>query len=293
MIIVASLLTGCSISLRGERIAETAMPLTPSRAAVAIPDMLMPSSPGIRVKSTDGAVIDYSNAHDGYVTVRVLEYTLKRVKVLITGPDGTRYVYNLAPNGMYEVFPLTAGDGEYIVGVFEQVTGEKYAMVISTTVDVILFNEFAPFLRPNQLVNYNRDSQAIKKAAELTADADSLISRIATIYNFVVNNINYDIALAENVQAGYLPDIDAVLARKKGICLDYAALMAAMLRSQGIPTKLVVGYSGNALHAWVSVYSEEEGWMLMDPTFSATGNKNRKAMMFIGDGANYQALYQY
>ena len=47
----------------------------------------------------------------------------------------------------------------------------------------------------------------------------------------------------------------------KGICFDYASLMAALLRSQGIPTKLVVGYSGDAYHAWISVYLDEIGWV--------------------------------
>ena len=41
-----------------------------------------------------------------------------------------------------------------------------------------------------------------------------------------------------------LPSVDETLKTKKGICFDYAALMTAMLRSQGIPTKLEIGYQG-------------------------------------------------
>ena len=61
--------------------------------------------------------------------------------------------------------------------------------------------------------------------------------------------------------------------------------MAAMLRSQGIPCKLVVGFAGDVYHAWISVWSPDQGWVegtiyfdgvdwqLMDPTFaSTTGN---------------------
>ena len=33
--------------------------------------------------------------------------------------------------------------------------------------------------------------------------------------------------------------------------------MTGMLRSQGIPSKLVVGYAGTAYHAWISVWTEE------------------------------------
>ena len=81
--------------------------------------------------------------------------------------------------------------------------------------------------------------------------------------------------------------------------------MAAMLRSQNVPTKLVVGYSGSIYHAWISVYSEETGWVdgaiyfdgttwkLMDPTFASSGNQSKQIMEYIGNGANYSAKYFY
>lgn len=98
-------------------------------------------------------------------------------------------------------------------------------------------------------------------AAELTAGMTDNLEKVQTIYDYVVQNISYDRLLAAKVQSGYLPDIDQVLAKKKGICFDYAALMSAMLRSQEVPTKLVVGYTGSVYHAWINVYSEEEGWI--------------------------------
>ena len=94
---------------------------------------------------------------------------------------------------------------------------------------------------------------------------------------------------------------DAVMQRKKGICFDYAALMTAMLRSQGIPTKLVFGYTG----AWILVYSTQAGWVdtassfsknaqkLMDPTFASTGRSSKSILAYIGNSANYTAKYYY
>ena len=96
-----------------------------------------------------------------------------------------------------------------------------------------------------------------------------------------------------------------VLAQKKGICFDYAALMTAMLRSQDIPTKLVVGYTGNLYHAWINVYLEGQGWVdnviyfdgnswkLMDPTFASSGGQSQEIMQYIGTGSNYKAKYSY
>ena len=95
------------------------------------------------------------------------------------------------------------------------------------------------------------------------------------------------------------------MASGKGICFDYAALMAAMLRSQNVPVKLVVGYTGGAYHAWINVYSEKDGWIegkvyfdgkewkLMDPTFASSGKSSDNIMAYIGNGSNYTAKYLY
>ena len=168
-----------------------------------------------------------------------------------------------------------------------------------------LTDEFAPFLRPNQYVNFTEDSQAVALAAELTAGMTDNLEKVQAVYDYVVNNITYDRVLAANVKSGYLPDVDEVLSKKRGICFDYAALMSAMLRSQQVPTKLVVGYTGKVYHAWINVYSETEGWVdgiiyfdgstwkLMDPTFASSNNSSEAIMKYIGNGANYQAKYLY
>lgn len=111
---------------------------------------------------------------------------------------------------------------------------------------------------------------------------------MAAVYDFVIQNITYDKQLAATVQSGYLPVLDSVLEKKTGICFDYAALMTGMLRSQGVPCKLVVGYAGTAYHAWISVWSEKDGWIdgvvyfdgtswqRMDPTFAANGKPEQR-----------------
>ena len=89
-----------------------------------------------------------------------------------------------------------------------------------------------------------------------------------------------------------------------GICFDYASLMTALLRSQHIPTKLEVGYSGEAYHAWISVYLDEVGWVdniiefdgkdwsLMDPTLAAS-NSADSVKKYFGDGSNCTVKYSY
>jgi hypothetical protein len=291
--------------LDDEDIIDISPEMIPLTAAPAIFSIPVPASPGTNVKKNDKAVIDYSNSKDGYITAKYIPGTTKAIKVMIKGPSGAQYQYNLKPGGVFEVFPLSDGNGQYTLGVYEQVDGSKFATAVTAAVDVTLTNEFAPFLRPNQYVNYSKDSETVKKAGGLIKDSKNVIDKVSAVYNFVIKNLEYDKEKAKNVKSGYLPDVDAVLKAGKGICFDYAAVMTAMLRSQGIPTKLVIGYTGEIYHAWLSVYSSETGWVnsvvqfdgkgwkLMDPTFAATGNQSSEIMKYIGDGKNYTAKFIY
>ena len=66
-------------------------------------------------------------------------------------------------------------------------------------------------------------------------------------------------------QSGYVPDLDAMLEKKMGICFDFAALMGALLRSQGIPTQMVMGYADITYHAWNNILIDGE-WVRYDAT---------------------------
>ena len=85
----------------------------------------------------------------------------------------------------------------------------------------------------------------------------------------MVGNFTYDLERAKSVQSGYLPDVDAVLAEKKGICFDYASVMTAMLRSQNIPCTLTKGYAGSSYHAWNKV-NVSGNWYQIDMTYAVT-----------------------
>ena len=189
--------------------------------------------------------------------------------------------------------------------MFENTSGTKYATVLTASFPVALEDEFAPFLRPNQYVNYQGAENTIAQAAELTQGLSDPLEKVGKVYDYVVETLHYDKEKAASVKSGYLPVLDEVLAEKQGICFDYAALMAGMLRSQGVPCKLVVGYAGSAYHAWISVWTEETGWVdgviffdgttwqRMDPTFASSGNSSESIMEYIGDGSNYTAKYLY
>lgn len=260
---------------------------------------------GVTVYSNAKAAIDASNLAEGYLLVKYTGGKDVKIKVQITRDGGTTYTYNLDNKGAAEIFSLTEGDGDYTVKVYENTTGAKYAQAYSTTVTMKLRNQFLPFLYPNQFVSYTEGSAVVKKAAELTKSDTTDLARIQRIYDFVTQSFSYDYELAKTVQSGYLPDVDKVLAAKKGICFDYAAVMAAMLRSRNIPCKLVVGYAGTIYHAWIDVYIEGVGWVdkviyfdgvtwtLMDPTFVSSGNHSDSIMTYVTTDSNYTAKYIY
>ena len=267
--------------------------------------ILEPVASGVKVLSNEKAIIDVSNAKDGYIMAAYKQPTDKKLKLRITGPDKVVYTYNLNQKGKYEVFPLSGGEGNYSIAVYENVSGNKYATAYSTTMTVMLTDEYAPYLRANQYVNYQADSEVVKKAAELVKDKPKSLDKIAAVYQYTVTTLTYDKEKAKTVQSGYLPDVDQVLAEQKGICFDYAAVMTAMLRSQGIPTRLVVGYAGDVYHAWINtfipqtgwiegvIYFDGETWKMMDPTFASSAKQSKQIMEYIGNGSNYTAKYLY
>lgn len=261
-------------------------------------------APGTAVEENDQCIIDYSNMSDGYVMVKYKESTNKTIKAQVEGPQGDTYTYTLR-SGSFEVLPLTEGDGEYKITVFLNIEGTSYATVASTSQSVKLSDQFAPYVRPNQYVNYSASTKVVKKAASLTKGASTDLAKVKKIYNYVIKTYHYDKAKANSVQTGYLPDLDKLYNKKKGICFDYAAIMTAMLRSQEVPTKLVVGYTGKTYHAWINVYSKKKGWVtgaiyfngkkwkLMDPTYASTSKSSDSIMKYIGNGKNYKAKYSY
>lgn len=73
---------------------------------------------------------------------------------------------------------------------------------------------------------------------------------------------------------------DFLFNSKQGFCEHYAAAFTVLMRSAGIPARIVAGYQGGEVntlgnylvvrqhhaHAWTEVWLEDEGWIRIDPT---------------------------
>ena len=265
----------------------------------------IPTAPGINVETDGIAVIDYSNMQDGYIIAGYNEKSEHELKIIVTPPNGDQYIYALGDMGKEEIIPLTEGDGEYQIKIYQRIDDDHHQRLFETTIIVKLTERFAPFIRPNQFVNYTQESHLVRVASELTKDAENTYEMIDAIYIYVADNFEYDYDLAKSVQNGYLPNLDRVLDRKKGICIDYAALVTAMLRSQGIPTMLEIGYYGEEYHAWISVHCEENGWIenryhhngedwsMMDPTLASGERAAHMSRKEARDDAKYEVMFNY
>lgn len=284
--------------------AEISMEITTvSVAEVVIPEIKTPLASGTDVMTAETAEVDFGNAADGYISA-VYKGKSAQAKLRIKCGD-LQYDHDLAANGTREFFPLM-GSGSYTVKVYEQVSGKNYAEILSGSFEASVKSETLTYLYPNKYVNFGNGSDCVKKAAEVCAGAGDDVDRIAAIFEYIADNISYDKELAATVKSGYIPDPDKTLAAGKGICFDYASLFAAMCRSQGIPTRLVIGYAEpNIYHAWNEVYTEETGWItpelflkkkgynIADATFYAGNSDKEKIAGYISDDGNYSAMYRY
>ncbi len=212
----------------------------------------LPLPSGENVIYEGDLVLDTSNCDQGYIMAMHAPHD-NGLKVRISCGKAS-LSYDFFANGEYEVFPLQLGNGNYKIEVFQQVSGRKYKPLMDTTLEVNIADETLPFTIPNQYVNYNADSDAVIKSIELCHGLESDWEKYQAIYRYMATHMTYDFDKARKVSTGYLPVVDDVLYEQKGICFDLAALMATMLRTQGIPTQLVIGYADKIYHAWNLVY---------------------------------------
>ncbi len=266
--------------------------------------VITPQASGKKVEQNAEMIIDYSNASSGYVMVKYLTNTDKKLKAQVHTPNGVTYTYTLKAE-QWAAFPFSEGNGNYKVTVYKNISGTSYATVGSATVSVSLTDSMLPFLTSNQYVDYTESTKCVKQANKICKKKKDELEKVKAVYDWTLKRFTYSTLKAKTVESGYLPDLDKVYDSKKAICFDYAATMTAMLRSQGIPTKLVIGYSGSVYHAWIDVYTEKSGWItgviyfdgkkwsLMDPTYADTAKSDEKVKEYVGDSSNYQVKYVY
>ena len=231
--------------------------------AIAI-GLNLPEASGKTVKKDGKLTIDCSHMDQGYIMVKGKQSS-KRLKVQIS-TAGAKLNYDLNGEGNYEVFPLQFGSGKYQVALFENAGGKTYAKEGTVKLNVKMPDELSCFLYPNQYVSYDENTACVQYATEMCKDMTDQSEIYKAVCNYVTGNFVYDFIKSVTVKPGQLPQIDECWNTKMGICQDLSAMTCAMLRSQGVPARLMIGTVGaNTYHAWVvAVVNGEEKFF--DPT---------------------------
>lgn len=230
---------------------------------LASAEALWPEGSKSGQKTSEKLKVDATNISQGYFMAAVTSKTKHRLKLRVEMGD-TTLTYDLNSDGDFEVFPLQLGSGKYSVSLWENVSGKKYSSAGKINLKVELTDENAAFLYPNQYLNYTQLSDAVAAAEKLCAGKSQKDS-YKLIRKYIIENFAYDFVKAVTVKAGTLPDIDGTYKKRMGVCQDLSAVMICMLRTQGIPAKLMIGYADKNYHAWtVAIIEGKE--VFFDPT---------------------------
>ncbi len=215
-----------------------------------------------------------------------------------------QYIYSKSALPDYESFPLQLGDGNYSVKFYENTVDTKYKVIYNKSAYVDVTSETDLYLISNQQVKWTATDDAIVYAKSLI-NSQAVMKGVATlsnrqkldvIYQYIIKNMTYDYEKIKTLNSDYVPDIDVILAAKKGICFDYSVLFASMLRSQGIPSKLIKGYSTttDVYHAWNEVYlADEKRWIIIDTTYDAYMAQHKQKYNMEKALADYTKKYEF
>jgi len=142
-----------------------------------------------------------------------------------------------------------------------------------------------------------------KFAAYLQSQYKDPSEGLRTLYSWIRNNISYskDSAMYFNCSVDHNSKIAATLRRRKGVCENFAALLADVGHRLGINTYVVHGYAAyvdkntDNSHSWVAVQQQGE-WYLCDPTWDAQSASEKYYMVepsaFIQTHIPFDPLWQ-
>ena len=214
---------------------------------------------------------------------------LKREKLIhyrvLMEPIGTN-VFFLAPwarsvNGEYRI--LTADPGGAVFDFDTQHAINRYEATsdIETPLPAELrtaSNDFPRQVTHDYLQLPVVDPRIPRLAAQVTSAADNNYDKAIALQNYLRTRFAYTLQLPQKQVSDPLANF--LFERKQGHCEYFASAMAVMLRTIGIPSRVVNGFrsdefndlTGNYVirakdaHAWVEAYFPGYGWQTFDPT---------------------------
>ncbi len=126
------------------------------------------------------------------------------------------------------------------------------------------------------------DPRIPRLAQQVTATADNNYDKALALETYLRTHFGYSLQLSRKLP--HDPLANFLFERKQGHCEYFASSMAVMLRSLGIPSRVVNGFRGaefndltsqyvvraSNAHSWVEAYFPNSGWVAFDPTPGAS-----------------------
>ena len=146
------------------------------------------------------------------------------------------------------------------------------------------------------------DPRIPRLAEQIVGSAANNYDKAATLERYLRTHYGYTLQLPQSVPEDPLANF--LFERKQGHCEYFAASMAVMLRTLGIPSRMVNGFrsaefndvTGNYVvrakdaHAWVEAYFPGYGWQTFDPTPASIGGTPEgwgRAMLYLDAAASF------
>lgn len=272
----------------------TARSASTNSAAKALPKGMEPRS-DVPEATTPVVEVDNDNAR---LMIRYKANDGSGYMVRITAADGSYEDCTLYAINADEYFPLSKGNGAYEIMVLRVLGNGKAQVAYKTSVTLKAKDKNAAFLSSNYLVNWEGATDAQSYVDQLSGGKQSKggDTLVDSVYQNIVNMMNYDYSKLGNLYAGYVADIDSTLKTKKGVCNDIATLTAGMLRYSDIPTRVAVGWASSVgdkyTHAWNEIYIDGK-WVVVDLTEDATLQKGGHSYKMVKNASDFKAAKYY
>lgn len=150
-----------------------------------------------------------------------------------------------------------------------------YSYVVHSRRDYPVLEDDPTQLEPLRALPPNLDPRVTELATRIAGQATQPEQIAALLERWLQSNLTYTLELPGEVQD---PLADFLFVRKQGHCEHFATALAVMLRTRGVPARVVGGFFGGErlgerfvvrggdAHAWVEAYSPVRGWMTFDAT---------------------------
>jgi transglutaminase-like putative cysteine protease len=212
-------------------------------------------------------------------------YHLIHYRVLME-PIGTN-IFFLAPwarrvEGAYRTLQIDSGgavsdlDSQRSVSLYEADSDISTPAAAELRTAGNNLPQFAPAYL--QLPNLGLDPRIPRLAAQIASSASNNYDKAIAVERYLQSHYAYTLQLPRSAVADPLANF--LFERKQGHCEYFASSMAVMLRTLGIPSRVVNGFRsdefndvtgyyvvrGKNAHSWVEAYFPGYGWVTFDPT---------------------------